>query len=102
MAMLQTVARQVKQALDNPDALAAAPHPTIYQAFLSANTDRKQPVLTEQQLRDEAFLLVFAGTGTTSNTLFVGITHVLDNREIYKRLKEFKMRLTGGKPNAKL
>lgn len=80
------MADQVAEAMRNRDALATASHPTVYQALLDESN--KHAALTAGQLRDEAYLLTFAGTDTASNTMTVGIVHVLANAQIYKRLKQ--------------
>lgn len=40
------------------------------------------------QLGDEALLMVFAGTDTSSNTLTLATIHVLSNPDVYRRLKD--------------
>ena len=81
----QMIRMQVKEVLQHPEALQDAPHPIIYHELLHETHDRKIP--TESSLRDEAVLLVAAGTETVSNAAIVGTMHVIANRNIYTRLR---------------
>ena len=73
---------QVHDVLHNPDALAHAPHKTVYHAFLA-----HEPVPSEAELRDEALVYVHAGTDTSSDALAAGTLHVLDSPAIHARLR---------------
>ncbi|KAF7789154.1 hypothetical protein EIP86_000091 [Pleurotus ostreatoroseus] len=75
---------QVKHVLENATALQEAPHPVIYHALLNP-VHGPRPSITS--LRDEALLLVFAGTDTASNVLTVGTMHILSKPAIHARLK---------------
>ncbi|KAJ3527813.1 hypothetical protein NM688_g8076 [Phlebia brevispora] len=77
---------QVRQVLVQPETLQDAPHPIIYHELLDEKHGRKKP--TESSLRDEAVLLVAAGTDTVSNASAVGTVHILGNRRIYAKLQD--------------
>ncbi|KAJ3559562.1 hypothetical protein NM688_g265 [Phlebia brevispora] len=74
---------QVDEVTKNPEALQKAPHPVIYHALLSSAHGQK---ISNMSLRDEALLLVFAGTDTASTTLTVGLIHVLNNTAVHRKL----------------
>lgn len=76
---------QVKEVLQNPETLQDAPHPIIYHELLDETRGREIP--TESSLRDEALLLVSAGTDTVSNASITGTMHVIANRNIYTTLQ---------------
>jgi hypothetical protein len=76
--------KQVKDILAKPEILQAAPHPTIFHELVSGEDGRKIP--SQQALEDEAFLMIFAGTDTSSNTLTWATTYILQNPEVYTRL----------------
>lgn len=82
---MQALKKQVREVLKNPDVLRSAPHPTIFHELLNKEHGHKIPSFTS--LRDEALLMVFAGTDTSSNTLTLGTIHVLHNPDIHSRLK---------------
>lgn len=75
---------QVNEVTKNPEALQNAPHPVIYHALLSPTHGQK---ISNMSLRDEALLLVFAGTDTSSNVLTLGIMHILSKPVIHQRLR---------------
>lgn len=75
---------QVKHVIENATALQEAPHPVIYHGLLNP-VHGPRPSVTS--LRDEALLLVFAGTDTASNVLTVGTMHILSKPSIHARLK---------------
>lgn len=76
---------QVDEVLANPDSLQSISHPIIYHELLNPQKGHKIP--SALSLKDEALLLVNAGVDTVSNTLIVGIINVLENREVYEKLK---------------
>lgn len=80
----QTLKKQVQEVLQHPEMLKTAPHPTIFHELLNKEHGHKIPSFTE--LRDEALLMVFAGTDTSSNTLTLATINVLHNTDIHKRL----------------
>ncbi len=91
--VFQTIAKQVEHAMNDPDALAAAPHPTVYHALLdqphassAPATSNAAPALSFRELCAEAHLLAFAGTDTASNTLTYGVTSVLGDARVHKTL----------------
>jgi hypothetical protein len=76
----------VRETLDNPEILENAPHPTIFHNLINVEPGQRPPTFVS--LRDEALLMVFAGTDTSSTTLTVGTTHILDYPEAYRMLNE--------------
>lgn len=76
---------QVREILQHPETLQDAPHPIIYHELLNETRGRKIP--TESSLRDEALLLVSAGTDTVSNASIVGTMHVIANQNVYTKLR---------------
>ena len=77
---------QVREVLQHPETLADAPHPIIYHELLREDAGRKRP--SEMSLRDEAGLLVSAGTDTVSNASTVGFLNLLTNKDIYDKLRD--------------
>ncbi|KAJ3556245.1 hypothetical protein NM688_g2132 [Phlebia brevispora] len=76
---------QVAEVTTNKEALRKAPHPVIYDALLSSAHGQK---ISNLSLRDEAFLLVFAGTDTASMALTVGVIQILSNPDVHNTLTE--------------
>lgn len=72
--------------LKNPEILHSASHPTVFHELLTER--RGHTPLTVMELRDEALLMVFAGTDTVSNTQALAATHVLDDTDVHQRLKD--------------
>ena len=79
---------QVKEVVDNPKTLENAPHPIIYHTLLDKDAHKGQGVPSAKSLYQEAQALMFGGGDSVANTLMVGIFHVLEQPETYKRLKE--------------
>ena len=75
---------QVVEVTTHPEVLQKASHPIIYHELLNPKHGKQVPSLTS--LRDEALLLVFAGSDTTSNTLTLATMHILSNSEVHDRL----------------
>ncbi|KAI0084581.1 cytochrome P450 [Irpex rosettiformis] len=87
LAKLLTMLRdQVEEILAHPEVLESAPHPTIFHELVSGENGRQIPPKLE--LEDEAFLMVFAGTDTSSSTLAVATVYILQNPQVHARLKE--------------
>ena len=78
--------RQVEEILAHPEVLQSAPHPTIFHELVSGENGRQIP--SKIELEDEAFLMVFAGTDTSSNTLALATVYILQNPPVYALLKE--------------
>ena len=79
---------QVREVLANPDSLKDAPHPIVYHRLLDKEGHKGQPVPNATSLYEEAQALMFGGGDSVANSLMVGIFHVLDQPELYKRLKD--------------
>ncbi|KAI0694060.1 cytochrome P450 [Cytidiella melzeri] len=84
--VLKMLERQVKEILAHPEVLQSAPHPTIFHELISGENGRETP--SKKALEDEAFLMIFAGTDTSSNTLSMATVHVLQNPEVHARLTD--------------
>ncbi|THH01967.1 hypothetical protein EW026_g808 [Hermanssonia centrifuga] len=82
--MRKTLWEQVLEVTKHPETLESASHPIIYHALLNPVSGHEIPSFTS--LRDEALLLVFAGTDTASNTLTLGTIHILSNPDIHKNV----------------
>lgn len=76
---------QVALVVKHPETLQDAPHPTIYHELLREDGRHKIPSMAS--LRDEAFLLVAAGTDTVINAATVGAINIIANKAIYDRLQ---------------
>lgn len=79
---------QVNEVVTNPESLKDAPHPIIYHRLLDKEAHKGQPVPNATSLYEEAQALMFGGGDSVANSLMVGIFHVLDQPELYKRLKD--------------
>ncbi|THH28848.1 hypothetical protein EUX98_g5345 [Antrodiella citrinella] len=83
------LSKQIKEILADPSMLSSAPHPIIYHSLLDYKD--KNAAATNMgfdDLNEEAFVLVFAGSDTTSNTATTGVIHAIENRRVYNALKE--------------
>ena len=74
----------MRETLAHPEILKEAPHPTIFHNLLDVEEGAKPPSLVN--LRDEALLMVFAGTDTSSTALTLGTIHILDRQDVHHRL----------------
>ncbi|ETN44118.1 uncharacterized protein HMPREF1541_10668 [Cyphellophora europaea CBS 101466] len=79
---------QVDAAFDDPSSLQKYPHPTIYHRLLDPAAQDGHPVPSKEMLLEEAKNLIFAGTDTTGNTLYVGFWHLMRNSKLQARLRE--------------
>ncbi|THH28845.1 hypothetical protein EUX98_g5346 [Antrodiella citrinella] len=83
------IAQQIKDILSDPSVLSDASHPIIYHSLLDfKDKHASNNNLGFDDLNEEAFVLIFAGSDTTSNTLSTGIIHSIENKTVYKTLKE--------------
>lgn len=87
--------QQISSILADPSVLTNAPHPIIYHSLLNFKAGKSSSdqaissdILPFIDLAEEAFLLVFAGSDTSSNTITTGTIHCIENRNVYKALKE--------------
>ncbi|TFK24619.1 cytochrome P450 [Coprinopsis marcescibilis] len=76
---------QIKEVLQDPTALDRAEHEIIYHHLLNPKSEKK---LGYKGLRDEASLMVAAGSDTVGSTATVGTYHILRNEDIKRRLKQ--------------
>ncbi|KAI0791420.1 cytochrome P450 [Abortiporus biennis] len=91
--MRKRVMNQIESILANEDLLNAATHQTIYHDLIPLCLGRRGKDgnttghLDKYDLFEEAWLLIFAGTDTTGNALTVGMVNVIDNPQIYGKLR---------------
>ena len=83
---IQMLRQQVVGILAHPEILQTAPYPTIFHELVSGENGREIP--PQLELEDEAFLMVFAGTDTSSNTLALATVYILQHPEVHARLKD--------------
>ncbi|KAI0084580.1 cytochrome P450 [Irpex rosettiformis] len=86
MDLREALRNQVKETVAHPEILEQAEHPTIFNNLLDVKDGGRPPSLIN--LRDEALLMVFAGTDTSSTALTIGTMHILDRPDIHRKLNE--------------
>ena len=93
---MQLLNQQIREIVADPSLLTKAPHPIIYHSLLnfrpggkstSAEIVTEAPSLSVDDLQEEAFVLIFAGADTTSNSITTAIVNAIENRKVYKTLK---------------
>ncbi|KAH8105264.1 cytochrome P450 [Cristinia sonorae] len=87
------LSQQILAVLADPSVLTSAPHPIIYHSLLTdgkAFSDKTDITNTMgfNDLNEEAFILVFAGTDSTGAALTTGTIHCVENKHVYNTLKE--------------
>ena len=80
--------KQVNEVVTNPESLEKTSHPTVYHQLLDKEAQKGQPVPDATSLYEEAQALMFGGGDSVANTLMVAFFHVMNQPELYKRLKE--------------
>lgn len=90
--------KQIDEILADPSVLDHAPHPIIYHSLLGISDpkDDSQPTSTRlvaqpissQDLTEEAFILLFAGTDSSSTVLATGIINALEKPRVYESMKK--------------
>ena len=79
---------QVDAAMSDPSSLKKFPHTTIYHRLLDPASQHGQPILSREHLLQEAKNLIFAGTDTTANTLYVGFWQLMQRQTLQPRLRD--------------
>jgi cytochrome P450 len=79
---------QVEAALEDPSSLQKYPHQTIYHRLLDPAAQDGRPIPSKELLLEEAKNLIFAGTDTTGNTLYVGMWHLMRDAQLQTRLRQ--------------
>jgi cytochrome P450 len=79
---------QVDAAIEDPSSLQKYPHPTIYHRLLDPAAQDGNPIPSRDLLLEEAKNLIFAGTDTTANTLYVGMWHLMRQPKLQAQLRE--------------
>ena len=79
---------QVEAAIADPSSLQKYPHQTIYHRLLDPAAQDGRPIPSKDQLLEEAKNLIFAGTDTTGNTLYVGMWHLMRDLSLQSRLRK--------------
>jgi len=98
VVLREILTQQIKDVLADPSVLTEAPHPIIYHSLLDSKAPNGASTsnLEFNDLNEEAFILVFAGTDTASAAITTGVIHAIENKCVYKTLKE---ELTTAWPN---
>lgn len=78
---------QVDAATEDPSSLQKYPHPTIYHRLLDPTAQDGHPIPSKELLLEEAKNLIFAGTDTTGNALYVGVWHLMNSPALQTRLR---------------
>lgn len=79
---------QVDAAINDPSSLQKYPHPTIYHRLLDSANQNGHPIPSREHLLQEAKNLIFAGTDTTGNTLYVGFWHLMRKANLQSQLRD--------------
>lgn len=79
---------QVEAAIADPSSLQKYSHQTIYHRLLDPAAQDGRPIPSKEQLLEEAKNLIFAGTDTTGNTLYVGMWHLMRDLNLQNRLRK--------------
>jgi cytochrome P450 len=82
-----TLDSQVDRILKNPESLASVDHETVYHHLLVPKLSIRER-LSRTALKDEACLLVQAGSDTVGNTAHIGTFYVLKDKRIHDKLVE--------------
>lgn len=77
---------QVDAAIADPASLAKYSHPTIYHRLLDPSS-ASHTSITRDELLQEAKNLIFAGTDTTANALYIALWHLMRNPTLQTRLR---------------
>lgn len=80
--------KQVQDVTNNPASLQDASHPTIYHRLLNPEFQKGASVPKATSLYEEAQTMVFAGGVTVGDTLMTGHFHILDQPDLYEKLRK--------------
>ncbi|KAF6758368.1 cytochrome P450 [Ephemerocybe angulata] len=80
----QTLEDQITEILANPSSLENGEHETVYHHMLNPRNGVK---FEKEALKQHGISLVAAGTETVANTCTMAAFHVLDNKEIGRKLR---------------
>ncbi|KAG4437369.1 hypothetical protein IFR05_007133 [Cadophora sp. M221] len=80
--------KQVQDVTANPASLQDTSHPTIYHRLLDPESQKGAPIPNATSLYEEAQTMVFAGGVTVGDTLMTGHFHILDQPELYQKLRK--------------
>ncbi|KAJ3533596.1 hypothetical protein NMY22_g7271 [Coprinellus aureogranulatus] len=80
-----TLDEEVENIFKNPAALEHTEHETIYHHMLNPRAGYSKPSV--KAMKEEAAILVGAGTETTGNACAIIAFHVLSDVQVYRRLK---------------
>ncbi|KAF9563593.1 cytochrome P450 [Agrocybe pediades] len=80
---------QIDEIMKDPSSLQNVDHETIYHHFLTPQPDsQRHPPVTRDWLLDEGLYLRFAGSDTVGNTCTVAAYHILENRDVHRKLSQ--------------
>ena len=78
---------QLHAVMQNPGKLDEAPHQTFFHRMLNAEDHGHKTVPNPTSLHDEGMTLIFAGSNAVADTLFMGHWNILNQPELFARLK---------------
>ena len=61
---------------------------TILEAILEENMSEGSLVYSDEKILDEIFVVLFAGTDTTSNFIVFAILYLYEHPEVLKRVRQ--------------
>lgn len=80
--------KQVEEVCKNPEVLKDSEYPTIYHRLLDPEAQKGYPIPNATSLYEEAQTMMFAGGVTVGDTLMTGHFYILDNPELYRKLRD--------------
>jgi len=78
----------ISNIMANPDILKDSKYPTIYSRLLDPSAYKNIPMPDEGALLEEGQLMIFAGSTTVADALMTGYLHILNQPNLYQRLKD--------------
>ncbi|KAK2626244.1 hypothetical protein QTJ16_004506 [Diplocarpon rosae] len=79
--------KQVRDVIANPESLQKTSHPTIYHRLLDPDAHKGGPIPDATSLYEEAQTMLFGGGVTVGDTLMTGHFHILDQPNLYEKLR---------------
>ncbi|KPI37259.1 Trichodiene oxygenase [Cyphellophora attinorum] len=78
---------QVDAVIRDPSTLEKFPNQTIYHRLLDPSNQDGHPIPSREHILQEAKNLIFAGSDTTGNTLYVGFWQLIQNQALQSQLR---------------
>jgi cytochrome P450 len=79
---------QVDAVIRDPSTLGKFPNQTIYHRLLDPSSQDGHPIPSREHILQEAKNLIFAGSDTTGNTLYVGFWQLIQNQALQSQLRK--------------